>query len=172
MVKPLGQSRPAWKVLRVLGERLGIASPAFSANELTDVRAAVAPILEQLPNKLNNACDTNVAPTEVVQAWVRSTKSMPMRAMPSCAVQKSLQKTRWAQDGQKIGLASNVFAQLGLNDDLAGDAWVLVKQGDASVKAQAVCNPDLANNVVDIQAGTALAAVLGDAYATITVERA
>ena len=172
VVKPLGQSRPAWKVLRVLGERLGIASPAFSANELTDVRAAVAPILEQLPNKLNNACDTNVAPTEVVQAWVRSTKVNAYAGDAIVRRAESLQKTRWAQDGQKIGLASNVFAQLGLNDDLAGDAWVLVKQGDASVKAQAVCNPDLADNVVDIQAGTALAAVLGDAYATITVERA
>ena len=172
VVKPLGQSRPAWKVLRVLGERLGIASPAFSANELTDVRAAVAPILAQLPSKLNNACDADVAPIEVAQAWVRSTKVNAYAVDAIVRRAESLQKTRWAQDGQKIGLASNVFAQLGLNDDLAGDAWVLVKQGDVSVKAQAVCNPDLANNVVDIQAGTALAAVLGDAYATITVERA
>ncbi|MBS1174356.1 MAG: nqo3 [Burkholderiaceae bacterium] len=172
VVKPLGQSRPAWKVLRVLGERLGIASPAFSANELTDVRAAVAPILEQLPSKLNNACVADVAPTEVEQAWVRSTKVNAYAVDAIVRRAESLQKTRWAQDGQKIGLASNVFAQLGLNDDLAGDAWVVVKQGDASVKAQAVCNPDLADNVVDIQAGTALASHLGDAYATITVERA
>ncbi len=172
VVKPLGQSRPAWKVLRVLGERLGIASPAFSANELTDLRAALAPILAQLPSKLNNACDADVASTEVAQGWVRSTK---VNAYASDAIVRraeSLQKTRWAQEGQKIGLASNVFAQLGLNDDLAGDAWVVVKQGDASVKAQAVCNADLADNVVDIQAGTALASGLGDAYATITVERA
>ena len=172
VVKPFGQSRPAWKVLRVLGERLGIASPAFSANELTDLRVAVAPILAQLPSKLNNACDADVAPTETAQGWVRSTKVNAYAGDAMVRRAESLQKTRWAQDGQKIGLASNVFTQLGLNDDLAGDAWVVVKQGDASVKAQAVCNADLADNVVDIQAGTALASGLGDAHATITVERA
>jgi NADH-quinone oxidoreductase subunit G len=176
VVKPAGQAqnsaKPAWKVLRVLGERLGIVSPAFSANELTDVRAAVAPILAELPAKLNNACHANVAATDIAPVLMRSTKVSAYGTDAIVRRAESLQQTRWAQDAQKIGLASNVFAQLGLNDDLAGGAWVLVKQGDGSVKAQAVCNPDLADNVVDIQAGTALASNLQDAYATITVERA
>jgi hypothetical protein len=58
-----------------------------------------------------------------------------------------------------------------LAQDLAGDAaWVYVTQNDVRVKAQAYLNADLADNVVDIQSGTQLAAQLGDAYGVVTVE--
>ena len=49
-------------------------------------------------------------------------------------------------------------------------AWVYVTQNDVRVKAQAYLNADLADNVVDIQSGTQLAAQLGDAYGVVTVE--
>jgi NADH-quinone oxidoreductase subunit G len=83
----------------------------------------------------------------------------------------SLQQTQWAIDAQMVGLAANIYASLGLAQDLAGDAaWVYVTQNDVRVKAQAYLNADLADNVVDIQSGTQLAAQLGDAYGVVTVE--
>lgn len=173
VVKPLGEARPAWKVLRVLGERLGIQSPAFSANDVNDIRAAVAPVLAELPARLANGSNAAAHATEVANGWVRSTYVNPYAVDAVVRRAGSLQKTKWAQEGLVVGLADNVYQALGLAVDLAGDPeWVIVKQGENSVKAQAVLNPKLADNVVDIQAGTALAAALGSAYASVTVERA
>ncbi len=175
VVKPAGQARPAWKVLRVLGERLGIAAPAFTANELTDVRAAVADALAQLPAQLNNASNVSDANATAAATQAGLTRSTKVNAYGVDAIVRraaSLQQTRWGQSGQTVGLAANVYQQLDLADDLAGGVWVIVKQGDASIKAQAVLNADLADNVVDVQAGTRLASALGDAFAPITVERA
>ena len=173
VVKPLGEARPAWKVLRVLGERLDIQSPAFSANDVNDIRAAVAPVLAELPARLANGSSAVAQAAQVADGWVRSTRVNPYAVDAVVRRAGSLQKTKWAQDGLVVGLADNVYQALGLAVDLAGDPeWVIVKQGENSVKAQAVLNPKLADNVVDIQAGTALAAALGSAYASVTVERA
>jgi hypothetical protein len=45
-------------------------------------------------------------------------------------------------------------------------------QDGIKTKAQAILNADLADNVVDIQHGTALAAQLSCQFGTVTVERA
>ena len=172
VVKPLAQARPAWKVLRVLGERLGVHSPAFTANDLNEIRVACAPALEGLSVRLNNGSNADVTAAGV-EGWVRSTRVNPYATDAVVRRAGSLQKTKWAQNGQMVGLAANIYEALGLATDLAGDAaWVVVKQGEHSVKAQAVLNAKLADNVVDIHGGTELAAALGSAYATVTVERA
>ena len=172
VVKPLGQARPAWKVLRVLGERLGVQSPAFTANDLNDIRSACVSALEGLSARLNNGSNAEVTAVGT-DGWVRSTRVNPYATDAVVRRASSLQKTKWAQQGEVVGLAANIYQALGLATDLAGDAaWVVVKQGDHSTKAQAVLNPKLADNVVDIHGGTALAAALGSAYATVKVERA
>ena len=40
VVKPLGETRPAWKVLRALGNILGLQTGAFAANTAEEVLAA------------------------------------------------------------------------------------------------------------------------------------
>ncbi len=53
VVKPLGATRPAWKVIRVLGNLLGIAG--FDQDNIEAVRADIAPDLNQfVATKLNN----------------------------------------------------------------------------------------------------------------------
>ena len=64
VVKPLGETRPAWKVLRVLGNMLGL--PGFAFESSVDVLAQVfGPAVDGLSQvaagKLNNA--SNVLPT-------------------------------------------------------------------------------------------------------------
>jgi NADH-quinone oxidoreductase subunit G len=44
VVKPQGEARPAWKVLRMLGALLDV--PGFHAEKIEDVRAAIAPNLQ------------------------------------------------------------------------------------------------------------------------------
>jgi NADH-quinone oxidoreductase subunit G len=55
VVKPLGETRPAWKVLRVLGSMLGIAG--FDYETIDEVRARAIPANVQ--GLLSNACSSN-----------------------------------------------------------------------------------------------------------------
>lgn len=65
VVKPLGETRPGWKVLRVLGNLLGVQGMAFESSQ--DVLAAAARGVSQLDAELSNR--TAAAPV-VVQAAV------------------------------------------------------------------------------------------------------
>lgn len=65
VVKPLGETRPGWKVLRVLGNLLGVQGMAFESSQ--DVLAAAARGVSQLDAELSNR--TAAAPA-VVQAAV------------------------------------------------------------------------------------------------------
>jgi NADH-quinone oxidoreductase subunit G len=63
VVKPLGETRPAWKVLRVLGNMLGLPGFDFesSADVLAQVFGAPVPAQSQVPaDKLGNATQTQV----------------------------------------------------------------------------------------------------------------
>jgi len=56
VVKPLGETRPAWKVLRVLGSMLHV--PGFEFETIEDVRAQAIPA--DLQVSLSNACSSSV----------------------------------------------------------------------------------------------------------------
>jgi NADH-quinone oxidoreductase subunit G len=53
VVKPLGETRPAWKVLRVLGSMLHV--PGFEFETIEEVRAKAIPA--NIASRLSNACD-------------------------------------------------------------------------------------------------------------------
>lgn len=56
VVRPLGETRPGWKVLRVLGDMLGL--PGFSHDSVEDVRAAALPL--DIASRLSNATAAQV----------------------------------------------------------------------------------------------------------------
>ena len=63
VVKPLGETRPAWKVLRVLANLLNL--PGFDFDSAQDVLANTlglhaSDVTEVAPNRLNNACQAPV----------------------------------------------------------------------------------------------------------------
>jgi NADH-quinone oxidoreductase subunit G len=58
VVRPLGETRPAWKVLRVLANMLGVSG--FDYDTVEQIRAqALAP---DWASRLNNACDQAMSP--------------------------------------------------------------------------------------------------------------
>ncbi|KAF1022066.1 MAG: NADH-quinone oxidoreductase chain 3 [Paracidovorax wautersii] len=57
VVRPLGETRPGWKVLRVLGDMLGL--PGFSQETIEDVRAVALP--GDIAARLNNATSAAIA---------------------------------------------------------------------------------------------------------------
>jgi NADH-quinone oxidoreductase subunit G len=56
VVKPLGETRPAWKVLRVLGSMLGL--PGFEFETVEDVRAKALPV--DVAAKLSNSTPASI----------------------------------------------------------------------------------------------------------------
>ncbi|NBW68930.1 MAG: NADH-quinone oxidoreductase subunit G [Betaproteobacteria bacterium] len=56
VVKPLGETRPAWKVLRVLGSMLNV--PGFELETIEEVRAKAIPA--DITSRLSNACDVAI----------------------------------------------------------------------------------------------------------------
>ena len=64
VVKPLGETRPAWKVFRVLGSMLGLAG--FEFDTIEQVRAQALPA--DIASHLSNACHASIDVTPATQA--------------------------------------------------------------------------------------------------------
>ncbi len=165
VVKPLGETRPAWKVLRVLGNMLDIAGFDFETSE--DVRAQAlgdaAGIAARLDNTTTAAATSAaaaVALERIADVPIYATDSLVRRAT-------SLQLTADAR-APAVWLPSALWQQLGL----AGGARVTVRQGHASVVLPARLDATLAPTAVRVPAGHPDTAALGAMFGAVTVERA
>jgi NADH-quinone oxidoreductase subunit G len=172
VVRPLGETRPAWKVLRVLGNMLALKGFDFETSE--DVRAEalgdVATIPARLGNQASAVVDAGaaaVAPTfepssfeRVADVPIYATDSLVRRAT-------SLQLTTDAR-APVASLSRAVWEQLGLTD---GDK-VHVSQGAAHAVLPARLDATLAASTVRVPAGHPDTAALGAMFGAITVEKA
>lgn len=163
-VKPLGDARPAWKVLRVLGNLLNISG--FDHDNSEAVRDEVlndVDVCSKLSNTLQGYSalqGTSVSglqrvahvPIYATDAIVR--RSMPLQAthdaLPPCA-------TMHSDELNKLGLKS-------------GDQ-VKVKVGQGSAQLTAAADDNLPKGVVRVAAGHTATAALGAMFGAITVER-
>ncbi|ASM77735.1 NADH dehydrogenase (quinone) NADH dehydrogenase subunit G [Vitreoscilla filiformis] len=161
----LGNSRPAWKVLRVLGNMLGLSG--FEQTSAEEVRAEALGDVNQLVARLGN--DVSVVPQiavsvpglqRVADVPIYSTDSLVRRAA-------SLQQTSDAK-APVVGLPRALWQQLGLQ---AG-AKVKVSQGSAAAVLAAREDATLAANVVRVAAGHPDTAGLGAMFGAISVEKA
>ena len=92
VVRPLGETRPAWKVLRVLGSMLGLSG--FDQETLEQVREQALP--QDVAARLSNACsawiDVNPVPGQPASASIYQLDGLVRRAA-------SLQQTADAKGG-------------------------------------------------------------------------
>ena len=166
VARPLGETRPAWKVLRVLGDMLGL--PGFGQQSADEVLAEALGDLTTLASRLSNDAALPASlPTEAVTGFERiadvpvySTDSLVRRAL-------SLQLTADARAPQ-ASLPSRLWADLGL---AAGDK-VRVSQGGAEAVLAARLDKTLAPTVVRVPAGHVLTAALGASFGAISVAKA
>jgi len=165
VVKPLGDARPAWKVLRVLGNLLGL--DGFSQETAEDVRAEALGDLAALSARLDNgsAAALALAATapglqRVADVPIYSTDALVRRA-------PSLQRSADARE-PVAGLTPALWAQLGLCD---GDR-VRVTQGQGSAVLDARADATLAEGTVRVAAGHASTGGLGPMFGTLTVQKA
>ena len=165
VVKPAGDSRPAWKVLRVLGNLLGL--PGFSHETSEAVRAEALGDLAGLTQRLDNASSASLLPT-IPAPGLQRISDVPIYASDALVRRaSSLQLTADAR-APMVGLPAALWRELGL----AGGARVLVSQGSAKAVLPAREDASLAANVVRVPAGHAEVATLGAMFGAVTVQKA
>ena len=164
VVKPAGDSRPAWKVLRVLGNLLGLAG--FNHETSEDVRAEALGDLATVAKRLDNRTAAAITlPSAAI--GLQRLADVPIYATDALVRRAAaLQLTADARAPQ-ASLPPAVWQQLGL---AAGDR-VRVSQGSASAVLTARLDATLAANTVRVPAGHADTATLGAMFGALAVEK-
>ncbi|MBC7938548.1 MAG: molybdopterin-dependent oxidoreductase, partial [Chitinophagaceae bacterium] len=166
VVKPLGDSRPGWKVLRVLGNLLGL--PGFDFETADEVRVEALGDLAELPARLNNASDAPLVPAAAVVQGLQRVADVPIYTSDAIVRRAtSLQLTADARGEPVVGVPSALWKQLGLQPG----GKVLVAQGEGAVVLPAREDPSLAANAVRVSAGLPLTSSLGPMFGAIAVEK-
>ena len=167
VVKPLGEARPAWKVLRVLGNLLEL--PGFEQESVDAIRKEIAPDLQAFVNlKLNNTMSNAAVTIDKPRGGIERIGEVPIYAADALVRRaSSLQKTVDAKNAKRIFLASDVAAEQGIVDG----ADVRVTQGNASVVMQAKLDARLAAGCVRVAAALPETSALGPMFGTVTLEK-
>jgi len=165
VVKALGDSRPAWKVLRALGNMLGLAG--FEQESAEEVRAEALGDVATLSTRLSNAT-TAVPKLTPVAAGLQRLADVPIYSTDALVRRASSLQLSADAKAPVVSLPTALWQQLGLQ---AG-AKVKVSQGAASAVLPAREDASLATNVVRVAAGHADTATLGAMFGAISVEKA
>jgi NADH-quinone oxidoreductase subunit G len=166
-VKPLGDSRPAWKVLRVLGGLLNLDGFLYNMPEEVLAEALSENFCTKLSNQsiATGLTNSNLAPLTGLERLSDIgiyAGDQIVRRSPA------LQLTRDAKRGNQVGLGQGLFNELDLKE---GDA-VRVTQGSQSVDLPATLEANLAAGAVRISAGSMASAQLGSMFGPVTVSKA
>jgi NADH-quinone oxidoreductase subunit G len=164
VVQPLGETRPAWKVLRVLGNLLGLSG--FEQQNADDVRLDALGVDNKNIIKNNNLQSTLALGANAATGLQRIAETPIYAADAIVRRAPSLQKTR---DGQApVASMNRALAQrLGLGQ---GDSIRLRQGGGEAVVAYAI-DDKLPADCIRLAAARAETATLGAASAELTVER-
>ncbi|WP_322024428.1 NADH-quinone oxidoreductase subunit NuoG [Burkholderia sp. BCC1977] len=168
VVRPLGDTRPAWKVLRVLGSLLGL--PNFEYETAEEVRLAALGDAG-VANRLSN--QASVAPARVAAVAANGSferlADVPIYHADALVRRAgALHLTAAAKVANAAALPAALFDKLGLKE---GDA-VRVRQGERAVQLPAVRDANLAETVVRVSAATPAGAALGSLSGELVVEKA
>jgi NADH-quinone oxidoreductase subunit G len=165
VAKPLGDTRPGWKVLRVLGNLLGL--PGFEQDSAEAVRAEALGDGSQIAGRLSNQSSVAHVAAPAPQGLQRLADVPIYSADGLVRRAASLQQTAYAK-APVASLPAGLWAELGLE---AG-ARVTIGQGAAAVVLPAQLDGSLAPDTVRVPAGHADTAALGALFGSITVARA
>ena len=176
VVKPLGETRPGWKVLRVLGNLLGL--PGFDFETSDGVRAEAIGDAAGVASRL--ATPASVAGAEVdagppvaagdASGALERIADVPIYAVDAI-VRRSppLQATADARRAPIVGVPSEWAAEHGLVG--GGPVRVSMRGGDGKgVVLPAVVDATLAAGVVRVPAGLPATAALGPMHGAVTLE--
>ena len=164
VVKPLGETRPAWKVLRVLGNLLGLSGFDFDTSEA--VRDTV------LADGWKSALSNNAS--VFVSEQTLSATNVQMIAEPGIyhgdAIVRRADSLQLTADAKApvLRVSTDVATAAGIAD---GDMVKLTKDGNSVVLA-AKLDSGLAAGVVRLMAGTSVTSGLNGYFGPVSLERA
>ncbi|MBU1447461.1 MAG: NADH-quinone oxidoreductase subunit NuoG [Gammaproteobacteria bacterium] len=163
-VKPLGEARPAWKVLRVLGNLLKVDGFDYETSQaVRDEAMQGVDVAVRLSNAVSGIESKTAAVNglqRVADVPIYATDAIVRRAVSLQATTDAAQPKAW--------LRSSELSKLGVT---AG-AQVKVAQGQGSALLEVAVDDGLPEGVVRVAAGHPMTAMLGAMFGTITVERA
>jgi len=169
-VKPLGEARPAWKVLRVLANTLGLDGFEYESsdqikNEIFGGEKPSTVVWNRLNNNLRILFDVKVQHKSKV---LQRLGEVPQFRMDSVVRRANpLQKTKLVSE-PVVGMNEKLMAKLKVKE---GDL-VVVKQGAGSAKLKVKLDAGLAKGTVRVPAGYEQTAALGELMGEIEVVKA
>ncbi len=164
VVPPLGDARPGWKVLRVLGNQLDLAGFDYDSPEA--VRADALPA--DVAGRLSNATSLAPAMTAAAAAAAERIADVPVYfSDPIVRRAQSLQKTVDARP-PRASANARTLAAFGLKP---GEK-ARVRQGDAAALLECALDERLPDGVVRVPAAHASTSTLGPMFGPLTMEPA
>jgi len=167
VVKPLAETRPGWKVLRVLGSMLGLAD--FTFDTIDEVRAAVVPPPADVARHLGNACRVAItAPDAAKSGGIERVADVPIYATdPLVRRSVPLQQTADAKP-PRARMHRSLYDAL----RLAAGGQVKVGQGRGEAVLVAVVDAAVPPGVVRVAAAHASTCSLEGMSGAVSIERA
>jgi len=163
VVPPLGDARPAWKVLRVLGSMLGIAG--FEFDSVEEVRAEL-PSEAEIGARLSNATAVEIESPQLVANGVERLTDVPVYFTdPLVRRAPSLQKTA---DARRPVARANAATLARLN--LAAGASARLRQDGGEAVLGVALDAGLPDGCVRVPAGHPATSRLGAMFGVITAE--
>ncbi len=166
VVRPLGETRPLWKVLRVLGTLLG--KPGFDVDTSEDVRDVVLEDAGDLAARLSNRVRTSIVRPTASAAATERVADVPIYFADALVRRaESLQQTADAR-APKARVNRTLLDMLGI----AEGAQVRVRQGRGEAVLATVVDAGVPPGVVRIAAAHASTCGLEGLTGPVQVERA
>jgi NADH-quinone oxidoreductase subunit G len=170
VVRPLGETRPGWKVLRVLGNLLELPGFDFESSEAVRAQVLKGDVAALLDNRV--AVDLDALSLQPAPALAAGTlerlADVPIYFVdPLVRRAESLQKTRDARAPQ-ARMSAATLAALGI----AAGERVRVRQGAGEAVVEAAQDDAVAAGVVRLAAAHASTAGLASMFGSVTVARA
>ncbi len=165
VVQPLAETRPAWKVLRVLANLLGIAGFDYDSSEgVLKEALGSGDISARLDNRLKGAA---IVALEAAAPGIQRIGEVPIYQADAIVRRAaSLQQTHDAA-APVAAVSGALFSQLGLRD---GDP-VRITQGGGSAVLVAARDDRLPAGCIRVPAAHPSTAALGGMFGAITAER-
>jgi NADH-quinone oxidoreductase subunit G len=185
-VKPLAETRPAWKVLRVLANLLDI--PGFDYSSSDEIKAEalglangeVLEFVSGLDNGISGVTVNLISDIASSSSSIERVADVPIHFADMLArYAPSLQKTKDAaipvahMNGvmlARFGIASGDLVKLGAGD--TANATKISANHDLSVTLRAELDASLPDNVVRIASGHPATVAVGPMFTTLRVEKA
>jgi len=166
VTKPLAETRPAWKVLRVLGNLLEL--PGFDYNSSEEVRDEVLGGKPEFVSGLNNDVTGVAVSLSASGNQLERVADIPLYFSDALVRRApSLQATLDAA-APVVRMSAATLLSLGVAD---GEN-IVVKQGEGSVSLAVKLDASVPDHALRIAAAHASSVALGNQFSTLTVEKA